>query len=328
MWRAGAFAIAALVVVVVLVVVIASAVSSVLGHVSNVVVGIGVMLATMLVLRGLIRGFRGSVEPAGDLVAAAARVEEGDYSQRVAERGPREVRRVVRAFNAMSARLEADETERRRLLADVSHELRTPLAVIQGNLEGMIDGLYPADAEHLATVLEETHVLERLVEDLRTLSLSEAGALRLHHEPTDVAALLADVVAGFAAAADAAGVRLSVRADDGLPVLDLDPDRTRQVIGNLLANALRHTPAGGSVTLRAASTAAGTRIAVEDTGRGIPPEALPHVFERFYRGPESRGSGLGLPIAQLLVRAQGGEITARSEPGQGTTVEITFPPPP
>jgi two-component system sensor histidine kinase BaeS len=195
--------------------------------------------------------------------------------------------------------------------------------VIQGNVEGILDGLYPADREHLEPILEETQLLERLVEDLRTLSLSESGALRLEREPTNLAELLAEAVAGFRARADAGGVRLELSADDDLPPLDLDQARIRQVIGNLLANALRFTPADGTVAVGAtASRGGGVEITVSDTGSGIAAADLPHVFDRFYRSAGSGGSGLGLPIARSLVEAHGGSIEADSQPGRGTTVRI------
>ena len=180
----------------------------------TVLAAVVVLLALLLVGRAVVRGVRRSAEPIADLMAAASRVETGDYSARVQQAGPRDLRRLARAFNAMSARLERDAAERRQLLADVSHELRTPLSVIQGNVEGILDGLYPADRAHLEPILEETQLLERLVEDLRTLSLSETGALRLHREPTDLAGLLAESVAAFRAKADAASVALSSSVDD------------------------------------------------------------------------------------------------------------------
>jgi two-component system sensor histidine kinase BaeS len=258
-------------------------------------------------------------------MAAASRVETGDYSARVREAGPRDLRRLARAFNAMSTRLEHDEAQRRQLLADVSHELRTPLSVIQGTVEGILDGLYPADRAHLEPILEETQLLERLVEDLRTLSLSETGSLRLHREPTDLAELLAESVAAFRAKADAASVGLSSSVDDDLPVLELDQSRIRQVIGNLLDNAVRLTPSGGSVKIRAAAAKDGVKIEVTDTGPGIAADVLPRIFDRFYRAGERGGSGLGLPIARSLVEAHGGSITASSEPGHGTTISIRLP---
>ena len=216
--------------------------------------GIGLLLFIGFAL--VARVVRRTAAPVGDLIEAAGQVEAGDFATRVPERGPREVRALARAFNAMSARLEATETERQRLLADVSHELRTPLSVLRGNLEGLLDGVYPADHEHLAPLLDEIHLLERLIEDLRTLSLAEAGALRLHREPTNLAALLNDVVAGIRAAADAQGVAVAVHADEALPVVELDPARIRAVVTNLLVNALRYTSSGGSVEVSARSLGA------------------------------------------------------------------------
>ncbi|MDP9243495.1 MAG: HAMP domain-containing histidine kinase [Chloroflexota bacterium] len=287
----------------------------------------GAIVAAVVVV-GLLRvvgSLRRAAAPVADLVAAAARVEAGDYSARLAEHGPREIRAVTRAFNAMNARLEESDEQRRRLLADLSHELRTPLSVIQGNLEGLIDGVYPADEAHLAPILEETHVLERLIEDLRTLALAEAGRLRMRLEPTDLAALLGDIVAAFAAQADAAGVELVVDASGDLSPVEIDPARIREVIANLLTNALRHTPRDGRIEIVARGADGGVSVSVNDTGSGIAPEALPHVFDRFYRAGGSSGSGLGLPIARSLVAAHGGEMSASSEPGGGTRMVFTIP---
>jgi signal transduction histidine kinase len=287
----------------------------------------GAIVAAVVVV-GLLRvvgSLRRAAAPVADLVAAAARVEAGDYSARLAEHGPREIRAVTRAFNAMNARLEESDEQRRRLLADLSHELRTPLSVIQGNLEGLIDGVYPADDAHLTPILEETHVLERLIEDLRTLALAEAGRLRMRLEPTDLAALLGDIVAAFAAQADAAGVELVVDASGDLSPVEIDPARIREVIANLLTNALRHTPRDGRIEIAARGADGGVSVSVNDTGSGIAPEALPHVFERFYRTGGSSGSGLGLPIARSLVAAHGGEMSASSEPGGGTRMVFTIP---
>jgi signal transduction histidine kinase len=265
--------------------------------------------------------------PLRDLIEAAGKVESGDLQAEVAERGPRELRSLARAFNAMLARLRANEGERRRLLADVTHELRTPVTVIQGNLEAMLDGVYPADADHLAPVLEESRILSRLIDDLRTLSLAESGALELHREPTDLGVLAGEVVAAFRAQAEAAGVLLRSEVGLDLPLAEIDPLRMREVLVNLTANSLRATPRGGQVRLTGALDPVGNVVlmAVEDTGRGIAPEDLPHVFDRFYRAGGSSGSGLGLAIARDLVRAHGGEITAESRPGAGTTVRLTIP---
>jgi signal transduction histidine kinase len=292
---------------------------------SSVIGAMLVLLAVLLVARSLLRGLRGSALPIADIMEAAGRVEAGDYSARVREDGPRDLRRLARAFNAMSTRLASDADQRRQLLADVSHELRTPLSVIQGNVEGILDGLYPADRAHLEPILEETQLLERLVEDLRTLSLSESGALRLHREPTDLAALLAETIAGFGAKADAASVSLRVSTAAGLPPLELDQARMHQVIGNLLANALRFTPAGGLVEVHAAAAAGSVEITISDSGSGIVPEVLPRIFDRFFRSGDTGGSGLGLPIARSLVEAHGGSIEAESPPGGGTVVRIQLP---
>ena len=199
--------------------------------------------------------------------------------------------------------------------------------MLQGNLEALIDGVHPADEEHLGALLDETRVVSRLVDDLRTLALSESGSLALHPEPTDMAVLLAEVTASFRPTAEAAGVSLDVAADEALPLLEIDPVRTREVLSNLVANALRYTQSGGSIRLAAEPDSDGTwlRVRVSDTGTGIAPDVLPHVFDRFWKSPESRGSGLGLPIARNLIEAQGGEIRAESEVGRGTTVSFRLP---
>jgi signal transduction histidine kinase len=271
------------------------------------------------------RAIRRAAAPVGDLIEASGRVEAGDFSTRVPESGPREVRALTRAFNAMSARLEETEQQRRSALADVSHELRTPLTVIQGNLEALLDGVYPADAVHLQPILEETRLLERLIDDLRTLTLVEAGSLVLHREPTDLGALLTEVAAGYRSQADEAGVALTVTAAGDLPTLDVDPARIREVVSNLLTNALRHTPRDGKVELSAQPAGDQVEVAVHDTGSGIPPDQLDRIFDRFYRSPDSPGSGLGLPIARSLVEAHGGTLMAVSGPGDGTTIRFTLP---
>jgi signal transduction histidine kinase len=326
MWR---FGVAFLVFVLALAILIAFLVDIITslfgGHPSVALSAFLALLVLVIVVGGLRRVLRGTAAPVGDLVEAAGRVEAGEIGTQVEIRGPSEVRSLARAFNAMSARLEETDASRRRLLADVSHELRTPLTVMQGTLEGILDGLYPADEAHLGPVLEETRVLARLIDDLRTLSLSEAGVLRLHREPTDLARLIEEVVGGHRAAADDADVGISVEAPADLRPLEVDPARIRQVVGNLVANALRFTPAGGRVGVEVGQDADGTWVMVRDTGPGIDPESLEHVFERFYRSPGSPGTGLGLPIARNLVQAHGGQITINSSPRGGTEVRFTLP---
>jgi signal transduction histidine kinase len=287
----------------------------------------GVLLVAFLVGRAV----RRLAAPIGDVMDAADRVAGGDYGARVQARGPDEVRRLARSFNQMVERLEAHEAQRRGLLADVAHELRTPLSVIRGNVEGMLDGLYPADEAHLAPVLEETAVMARLLDDLQTLSTAEAGVLRLHRERMDPSSLVQDAVAAVRARADAAGVTLAWRATPGVPELDVDPVRIGEVLANLLSNAVHHTPGGGSITV-AVQPSSATEVAftVSDTGKGIDPADLPFVFDRFVKSVDSSGAGLGLAIARSLVEAHGGSITAESEPGRGTTMRFVLPlaPPP
>jgi two-component system OmpR family sensor kinase/two-component system sensor histidine kinase BaeS len=283
--------------------------------------------------------FRRFGRPLADIIAAADAVAAGDLSVRVRTGFRGELGRLATRFNRMIAELERAEEQRRNLTADVAHELRTPLHIIQGNLEGILDGVYQPTPEHLAATLEETRLLARLVDDLQTLSLAEAGQLPLHPVTLSVAGLLSDVVTGFANQAAEQGVALQVADPRDLGELELvaDPDRLDQVLSNLVANALRHTPSGGRVTLSAAPLPGGelmpggARLQVADTGAGIPPEDLPYIFDRFWRGDRSRvrsagaGSGLGLAIAKQLVQAHGGQIHAESQPGQGTVFTIDLP---
>ena len=284
------------------------------------------LLAAVLFL-ALLGAIRRLALPLGELIEAAGRVEAGDYSVRVNTRGPRELRLLGRAFNDMAGHLERNEAQRRDLLADVTHELRTPVAVIQGNLEGVLDGIYPASAEHLGPVLEEVRQLSHLIDDLRTLSLTESGALELHREPTDLAVLAGEVASSFRPQAEAQKVELLVETPVDLPLADVDPIRIREVLVNLVANSLRHTSGAGRVTVSARLETDGRRLqlTVEDNGAGIPAEQLPHIFDRFYKSQSSSGSGLGLTIARHLVEAHGGEIGAESAPGRGTSLRFTLP---
>ncbi|HLF01876.1 MAG TPA: ATP-binding protein, partial [Anaerolineales bacterium] len=239
--------------------------------------------------------------------------------------GPREVRDLARAFNSMTERLEQDEKQRRALLADVTHELRTPLTVMQGNLEALLDDVYPRDDEHLTPILEETRVLARLVEDLRTLALAESGALKLYKEPTDLEVLVEETLASFRAQSDSAGVQLSAAIPNEIPPFELDPVRVREVLANLIANALRHTPVGGKIEVAALMDGDLVTVSVRDTGAGISPDDLPRIFDRFYKSERSRGTGLGLAIAKNLVTAHGGEIVAECRLGSGTLIRFTLP---
>jgi two-component system OmpR family sensor kinase/two-component system sensor histidine kinase BaeS len=274
--------------------------------------------------------FRRVGSPVIDVMAAADAVAEGDLSVRVNEDIPGQFGRLARSFNRMTAELERADQQRRNLTADVAHELRTPLHIIQGNLEGILDGVYPATSEHIGATLEETRLLSRLVEDLQTLSLAEAGELPLHRTQVSAADLAADVITSFSAAAAEAGVELQAAVSGQGSELELyaDPDRLDQVLSNLVANALRHTPAGGRITVGAEPIQGGVRLTVQDSGAGIAAEDLPFVFDRFWRGDRARGrqpgagSGLGLAIARQLVQAHGGTIRVDSRPGEGAVFTI------
>ena len=287
--------------------------------------GIGLLVSMVVIALLGVFGLRRVFTPLDDLLEAAGRVAEGDYAVRVPEHGPKEVRSLARAFNDMASRLHLTDEKRRNLLADVTHELRTPLTVLQGNLEGMLDGVYPADETNLRALLEETNLLSGLVEDLRTVALAESGALKIKKEPTDLPMLVRDVLSAFQVQADSAGVSLNVDAPDTFPRLEIDPARMRQVLSNLLANALRYAPTGRQVPVQVKLQAEHAILEVIAEGPGIPAQDLPHVFERFYKSTDSGGMGLGLAIVRHLVSAHGGTIEALSAPGQGTTMRISLP---
>jgi signal transduction histidine kinase len=285
---------------------------------------IGALVVVLLVVAVGLRGIRRMTGPLDNLIRAARRIEKGDYSASVPEYGPPEMRSVARAFNAMSARLKLTDEQRRSFLADVAHELRTPLSVIRGQAEGIADGLYPGDAEHIEPILDATRGLEVLVEDLRTLVLTDAGSLVLNREPVDPTALVHDVLASFKAQSEASEVNLAGDLDYGIAMVDVDPARMRSAIANVISNAIRHTPPGGSVRVGLQSAGDQVVINITDTGDGIPAKLLPHVFERFVKAPSSTGSGLGLAIVQDIVTAHGGKVEIQSTQGVGTSVSITL----
>jgi signal transduction histidine kinase len=283
-------------------------------------------LLAMIVTWLLSRRIVGPVEA---LTAAARRMERGDWGARVAVGSRDEIGDLSHAFNAMAESLSRNETLRRQLVSDVAHELRTPLTNLRAQLEAMEDGIVPADPPALRSLHDETLLLTRLVEDLQELSLAEAGRLRLDAKAVSPARALEAAVTAFRAQADVRRISLVALAE-GAPEVDADPARLAQILRNLVANAVTHTPEGGSVTLSAREEAGAVRFEVADSGDGIAPEHLPHIFDRFYRGDPSRsratgGAGLGLAIAKHLVEAHGGSIGAASEPGAGTVVSFTLP---
>jgi two-component system OmpR family sensor kinase/two-component system sensor histidine kinase BaeS len=293
--------------------------------------GASILLATaMLGSAAAVLAFVGVMRrialPLRSVMEAADRVASGDYAVRVAEQGPPPIRALASAFNTMTSRLESHDRLRRDLMADVAHELRTPLTIVQGRLEGLLDGVYPRDDSQLTQLVAEARVLSRLVEDLRTIALSESGALSLQIEPTDVGALARDVTRGLEGEAAARQVTLHVDAPADLTSIEIDPVRIREVLTNLVSNAARHSLPGGKVDVHVGEMpAGGIVVQVRDAGSGMTQEDIARAFDRFHKGPGSHGSGLGLAIARGLVVAHGGEIHASSEAGRGTTVTFTLP---
>ena len=276
------------------------------------------------------RGFRKIGTPLVNVMTAADAVAAGDLSVRVPERGPGEIRRLAESFNRMVDELARADWQRRNMTADVAHELRTPLHILRGNLEGLLDGVYEATPKQIGAMLDEIHLLSRLVDDLQTISLAEAGQLPLHLSTVNIAELLADVQTSFSGQAEELGVDLSIDVEDENLEILADAGRLDQLLGNLVGNALRYTRAGAGIRLEAESSPMGVRLRVRDEGQGIPPEDLPFIFDRFYRADKSRsrhegGSGLGLVIARQLVQLHHGTIRVESEIGKGTVFEIDLP---
>jgi two-component system OmpR family sensor kinase/two-component system sensor histidine kinase BaeS len=241
--------------------------------------------------------------------------------------GSREVDEVAAAFNQMSSSLQQAEQARHNLLADVAHELRTPISVLQGNLRAMLDEVYPLSGGEIATLYDEVLLLNRLVTDVRDLAQAEVEQLRVALQPTDLAALATRMAGLFAEVGAVQEVTIQAVGPDTLPPVQVDPARTQQVLSNLLPNALRHTPAGGTITVQMSEHGTGVTIAVTDTGSGIAPDDLPHVFECYWHASPGNGqsSGLGLAIARQLVLAQGGQISVESTSGSGSRFWFMLP---
>ncbi|HST05344.1 MAG TPA: ATP-binding protein [Chloroflexia bacterium] len=292
---------------------------------------VSALLAFCAVLLGAATFFsRRVTRPLTRLTRAARTMAGGDLNVRVESSAVREIDDLAGAFNTMATSLSDADRQRRQMTADVAHELRTPLAIIRGRLEGMQDGIYSPTPEQITTLLNETALLERLIEDLRLLALVDTGQLPLHKESISPSFLLESVGRSFAEQARSLGVELRVADLPALPEVEADPQRISQVLGNLIANSLRHTPAGGTVLLNASRDAGAVYVSVSDTGSGIAPEDLPHIFDRFYRADAARtrtggGAGLGLAIARRLIEAHHGTIRAESAPGQGTVITFSLP---
>ena len=304
---------------------LASAVKKSLWWTGLVSAGGGILLVSLMSRRIL--------APVQALSLAARRLGQGDLSQRVPASGPSEIEHLGHTFNAMAENLQTAEQQRRNLVADVAHELRTPLSNIQGYLEAVNDGMLAADQTTINTLRQQTAHLVTLVEDLRLLAMAEAGALHLNYRMESIGELLADTIEAFRPQAEAGTVQLYLEVAPDLPPVSLDRTRIVQVVGNLLQNAIFHTPPGGTVTVTAGESGAdeaGVEVTVADTGPGINPQDLPLVFERFYRVDPSRarttgGAGLGLTIARQLVETHGGTIRVDSQFGEGARFSFTLP---
>lgn len=271
-------------------------------------------------------------KPVNQLTAAVKRMEKGDLSQRVPVSGGGELATLARGFNQMAGSLQRAEENRQAMTADIAHELRTPLSVQRAQLEALQDGVYPLTAENIQPLLDQNQVLVRLVEDLRTLALADAGELTLEKIPTDLTSLLETLMEQFRPVAEQRQIQMNLDTgrQGGYPKIVLDPGRVSQILGNVLNNALRYTPEGGQIWVSLDDQGREALIAIRDSGPGISAEALPHVFERFYRADRSRsrsdgGTGLGLAIARQLARAHGGDLTAENAPEGGAVFSLHLP---
>ncbi len=284
--------------------------------------GAGVLVALWLTNR--------MAKPVADLTRATRAIAGGSVPPVLAVEGTDEIAELGRAFNRMATRLAEDEARRQRLFAGIAHELRTPLAIIQGTLEGMLDHVIESTPDRIAALHSQTLLLKRLITDLRDLALAQAGQLELHRQTIDLGDIARETVEALSPLADERGVVLRVESQAGLPQVDADPDRIRQVAQNLVENALRHTPHGGEVRVSVRGSDTEVQCVVADTGAGIGAEDLPHVFEHFYRADRSRarssgGMGLGLAIVKSLVEAHGGQVTVESASGVGSTFVVALP---
>ena len=287
---------------------------------------IGAMLVS-LVLGGLLA--RSLTSPLHALAEATRRVAQGALGIQVPVRSNDEIGQLTGSFNRMSADLEQSNRLRKQMTADIAHDLRNPLSILLGYTEALSDGKLSGTTEIFDTMHDSAGQLSRLVDDLRTLSLADAGELPIQPQATPPAAMLERARQSYSAKAEAQGVALQVSAAEDLPTVKVDPERMAQVLGNLVSNALRYTPPGGLIELSASQEGKQVLLRVRDNGAGIAPQDLPNVFNRFYRGDTSRqnngDAGLGLTIAKSLVTAMGGEIGVESQLGEGATFTMRFP---
>ncbi len=271
------------------------------------------------------------LRPVRQLTQAATEMAAGDLSQRVTVSGRDELATLGRTFNQMAASLEDAQATRQAMTADIAHELRTPLAVQQAHLEALQDGVYPLELENLEPIIDQNRLLARLVDDLRTLALADAGELTLERVETDVAGLVARTAGRFQPQATQKGIQVQITVpDEGCPHIQADPARLQQIVNNLLQNALQHSPQDGQIAVSLHCSGESLDLTVHDSGPGIPAEALPHIFERFYRADRGRsradgGTGLGLAIARKLAEAHGGQLTAGNHEAGGAEFRMRLP---
>ncbi len=274
---------------------------------------------------------RSLTTPLSELEGAAHALEAQDFGHRVSVSGSQELVAVGSAFNRTAEQLEKAETLRRNLLADVAHELRGPLHLLQGNLQAILDGVYPLTKDEIVDLFDQTNHLTILVNDLHVLAQAEARQLPLSRQRVDIADLILETTSAFEPSAAAEQIALHVHLANGLPCIEIDAARIRQALFNLLSNALRHTSSGGEIRVAAARDAGSVQIRIEDTGEGIPEIDLEHVFDRFYRADSARsrekgGAGLGLAIVKAIVELHGGQVTAASAgPSKGSTFFVSLP---
>ena len=289
----------------------------------------GVVAVSLSIILALVLSY-GLLYPINALIKAASQMGGGDLNQRVSVKGWGELDKLSLTFNLMAESLQLAEERRRHQTADIAHELRTPLAVQRAQLEAMLDGIYDFSTENIQSVLAQNRLLTRLVEDLRILTLADSGELYLERVEADFIALVRRVVNQFMPQAEARKISISIIGGESCPHPKIDTDRIAQVLGNLLSNALRYTPEGGQIRLICSHSYKDITLMVHDSGIGIAPEALPHIFERFYRGDRSRsrsegGSGLGLTIARKIIRAHGGDLTAQKHAEGGALFTLFLP---
>lgn len=285
-------------------------------------------LLSLLFLIGT-RGFRSLRDNAlalEDVMGNVDRIAAGDYDVRTSDCGWTETRELAKSVDLMATRLRTAEARRTAFQADIAHELRTPLSVIQGTTEGMLDGVYARDDEHLELVVRRSRMMAELLDDFQLLASADAGVLSLHREPVDLIDLLDGIAADFRPVALAKGVDVIRTGLDSLEA-DIDSVRMAEVIDNLMRNAVQHTDTGDRIELGADTIDRSVRIWVRDTGTGIPPERIATIFDRYTKSVDSGGSGLGLAIARRLVDVHGGTISVESQIGSGTTFTIELPQP-